>query len=148
MADAAWKQFEREAAALFGGKRCWANSGERLDFTAWPFLGQCKLVKRLSLEGLTQLVEEMDEAAFEIDKERGQVVGVVCVKVRRGSGIKSPPLVVMSFDTFKKVSKYVATNGMGSVGAAPDSSERSVHSDKQSEEQQQYCVPLDSSFGE
>ena len=34
MPDAAWKDLERQAAALFNGRRKWANSGERLDFEA------------------------------------------------------------------------------------------------------------------
>jgi len=34
MPDAAWKELERHAAAIFGGRRKWANSGERLDFEA------------------------------------------------------------------------------------------------------------------
>ena len=89
MADAAWKALEREAAALFGGRRHWANSGERLDFEAPGYLGQCKLVKRLSLEALSQLAEEMERDALPRQK-----AGVVVVKVRRGRGRPSPLLVV------------------------------------------------------
>lgn len=97
----AWKQFEADAAALFNGKRFWANSGERLDFEGsitryhgdsdqmqQPVRGQCKLVKRLPLEKLTQLAEEPG-------------VDVVCVKVRRGTGKPSPALVVMTFEKYK-----------------------------------------------
>ena len=98
----AWKQFEADAAALFNGKRFWANSGERLDFEgsggwalvckedAVPLRGQCKLVKSLSLEALTKLAEEPG-------------VDVVCVKVRRGAGRPSPALVVMTFDTYRRL---------------------------------------------
>jgi hypothetical protein len=103
----AWKQFERDAAALFGGGRFWANSGERLDFKGSvshyePALGtgyrrmlreiqgQCKLVKTLSLEALTKLAEEPG-------------VDVVCVKVRRGAGKPSPALVVMTFDNYQRL---------------------------------------------
>ncbi len=89
---AAWKAFERESAALLGGARFWANSGERSDFEARvngvPVLGQCKLVKTLSLESLTKLAEEND---------------VVCVKVRRGRGQKSQPLLVMTFETYTRL---------------------------------------------
>lgn len=98
----AWKQFERDAAALFHGKRFWANSGESVDFEgevqtcARPCSscspvrvhGQCKLVKRLSLEQLTQLAEKND---------------VVCVKVRRGSGVASPALVVLTFENWRRL---------------------------------------------
>lgn len=103
MAHSAWKAFERAAAALFSGARFWANSGERLDFDGvackpgigthrieMKIRGQCKLVKRLSLEALTQLTEEPG-------------VDVVCVKVRRGRGAPSPALVVMTFETYKRL---------------------------------------------
>lgn len=100
----AWKQFERDAAALFGGARFWANSGERVDFEGTiingdkgagaaryeKVRGQCKLVKTLSLEALTKLAEEPG-------------VDVVCVKVRRGAGKPSPALVVMTFDTYRRL---------------------------------------------
>ena len=87
----AWKQFERESAALFWGARFWANSGERTDFEGTllgkKVRGQCKLVKSLSLESLTCLAEEKG-------------VDLVCVKVRRGKGKPSQPLVVMTFQKF------------------------------------------------
>jgi len=99
----AWKQFERDAAALFGGARFWANSGERLDFEGHVarmpdytpgvrtvVRGQCKLVKKLSLEALTKLAEEPG-------------VDVVCVKVRRGYGKPSPALVVMTFENYQRL---------------------------------------------
>jgi hypothetical protein len=99
----AWKQFEADAAKLFYGARFWANSGERLDFAGavrvdrdpdMPLKekihGQCKLVKKLSLEALTQLAEEPG-------------VDVVCVKVRRGSGKPSPALVVMTFENYQRL---------------------------------------------
>lgn len=88
----AWKQFERDSAALFNGARFWANSGESVDFEGMAgehtVKGQCKLVKRLSLEQLTRLAEAND---------------VVCVKVRRGAGRSSPPLVVMTFDQWRRL---------------------------------------------
>lgn len=93
MADKAWKEFERSAAALFGGKRAWANSGERLDFESPTAIGQCKLVRVLSLAALTELAEEMEREAMPKHK-----FGVVCVKLRRGKGRKSPMLVVTTAD--------------------------------------------------
>lgn len=98
----AWKQFEADAAALFNGKRFWANSGERMDFEGEvryspqrydlpsKVRGQCKLVRTLSLEALTKLAEEPG-------------VDVVCVKVRRGAGRPSPALVVMTFDNYRRL---------------------------------------------
>ena len=98
----AWKAFEAAAAALFNGKRFWANSGERLDFEGELYVGsepwgefvkvhgQCKLVKSLSLEALTKLAEEPG-------------VDVVCVKVRRGCGKASPMLVVFTEANYKRL---------------------------------------------
>lgn len=94
----AWKAFERDAARLFGGRRYWANSGERLDFEAPGYLGQCKLVKRLSLEALSQLAEEMEREAAPRQK-----AGVVVVKVRRGQGRSSPMLVVCTAETWRRL---------------------------------------------
>ena len=90
----AWKQFERDAAQLIDGKRFWSNSGERLDIEGEHIMGQCKLVKNMSLNALTKLAEEMTGQAK---------IGIVCVKVRRGCGQASAPLVVMTFDEFKRL---------------------------------------------
>jgi len=103
----AWKSFEASAAAIFNGKRFWANSGERLDFEGTilravdctihekrcdpiQIHGQCKLVRTLSLEALTKLAEESG-------------VDVVCVKVRRGSGKASPMLVVFTEENYRRL---------------------------------------------
>ena len=103
----AWKAFERDSAKLFGGKRFWANSGERVDFEGPNVVGQCKLVKSLSLEALTKLVEEMD-----YDAAKKWKLGAVCVKVRRGKGKSSPSLVVMSFEAFEQVlNRHVVEKG-------------------------------------
>jgi len=90
----AWKAFEATAAALFHGRRFWANSGERTDFAGrigkHLVRGQCKLAKTLSLEGLTKLAEEPG-------------VDVVCVKVRRGRGKESPTLVVFTAENYTRL---------------------------------------------
>lgn len=94
----AWKEFETQSGELFRTKRFWANSGERADFEGDGVEGQCKLVKSLSLNALTKLAEEMHERCAAPNK-----IGVVCVKVRRGKGVKSEPLVVMTFAQFQKL---------------------------------------------
>ena len=96
MSDHAWKAFERDAAALFGATRHWANSGERLDFESATAVGQCKLVKTLSLESLSALAEELAVVAKHTNK-----LGVICVKCRRGRGKASPMLVVMTSEQFQ-----------------------------------------------
>lgn len=108
MPDKQWKQFERDSAALFGGKRFPANMGHRLDFASPHFVGQCKEVKNLSLEALTKLVEEVEELA---GKEPQPKLGVVCAKVRRGSGRGSPTLVVMSDETWRTLLDRLMESG-------------------------------------
>ena len=98
MSDKPFKAFEREVAALIGGQRYPANSGAELDCEGPTMVAQCKLVKRLSLEELTQLAE----VAAAQGSAKGKV-GLVAVKVRRGAGHPSPGLVVMTFEGFVKV---------------------------------------------
>jgi hypothetical protein len=57
-------------------------------------IGQCKLVKTLSLNSLTKLCEEMSGQ----DK-----IGVVCTKVRRGCGQVSEPVISMTFREFLRL---------------------------------------------
>lgn len=98
MSDQPFKAFEREVAALLGGRRFWANSGERLDVESPSAIAQCKLVKRLSLADLTALAEEVERAAAPQFK-----AGIVAVKLRRGAGRKSPVLLVVTADTWRRM---------------------------------------------
>ena len=91
----AWKKFEGLCAALIGGKRFPANSGNRFDVESPVAVGQCKLVKTLSLEELTSLVEEASA-----EGQRTKKIGLVFAKVRRGPGQVSPTLIVMDSITF------------------------------------------------
>ena len=103
MGDKAWKQFERDSGALFSGRRYGANTGERVDFAGklgtLEVSGQCKLMKSLSLNELTKLAEEMEA--------QPDCLGVVCVKVRRGTGVESQPLVVLTFNEFTKLKSLI-----------------------------------------
>lgn len=96
--EPAWKKFESEVAALLGGRRFWANSGESLDVESESYVGQCKLVKTLSLESLTQLVELVEREAANKFK-----AGVVAVKIRRGRGRPSPTLLVVTAETWRRM---------------------------------------------
>lgn len=98
-----WKAFERRMAALFETTRHPANQGGRVDFTGQGVIGQCKEVKTMSLERITQLVEEMDSLAG------ANRIGVVCVKVRRGRGQASPALVVVSAETWARLIQSAQT---------------------------------------
>jgi hypothetical protein len=86
-----WKQCERNVGKLVGGTRYPANQGGRVDVEGPNYVVQVKERKSLSLEQLTQLVEEVEA----IGKTKGKQ-GLVAVKVRRGSGKRSPILIVMS----------------------------------------------------
>lgn len=98
MADKAWKQFERDAGTLLGGRRYPANLGLKVDVEGPRFVGQCKLVKSLSLSALTNLAIQAEADGAERKK-----IGVVIVKHRRGTGNKTPALVVMTEGEWKKL---------------------------------------------
>lgn len=93
----AWKQFERECGDLIGGARYWANAGESVDFESSYAFGQAKLRKNLSLNEVTKLAESLA-----LDPRARVKLPLVCCKVRRGCGVKSQPVVVMTFETFKQ----------------------------------------------
>ena len=86
-----WKQMERNVGKLIGGKRYPANQGGRVDVESDEYVVQCKERKTLSLEALTQLVEEIEGIAATKGKQ-----GIVAVKVRRGTGRPSPILFIQS----------------------------------------------------
>jgi len=90
VSDKPWKQFERDVAAILGGERFWANSGEKIDVESKRFRCQCKHVARMSLGELTDLALEAQHQGFP-DK-----VGIVAVKLRSGSGRKTPTLFVLT----------------------------------------------------
>ncbi len=95
-----WKQTERDVAKVVGGKRYPANQGDRVDVESPIYVVQVKERKSLSLEILTQLVEEMEL----IGKSRGKL-GLVAVKVRRGRGKVSPLLIVQSAKQWSEIDK-------------------------------------------
>jgi hypothetical protein len=97
VADKTWKQFERECADYVRGDRYWSNSGKAVDVEGPTHIGQCKLVKRMSLEELTTLVEELDQLGHEGTHPKR---GVVFVKLKRGKGRQSVTLAVMPADSW------------------------------------------------
>jgi hypothetical protein len=96
--DKPWKAEERRAAGLCGGTRFPANGGGRVDFEGSAYVGQVKHVRRLSLAGLEALAVEVAS----IGAAQGKA-GVVVVKRRAGSGCLTTRLVVMTDDTFKRL---------------------------------------------
>jgi hypothetical protein len=91
MSNTSWKQLEREVGLLVGGKRYPANQGGKVDVEGPLYVVQVKERKTLSLESLTQLVEEIEQLGLQRNK-----VGLVAVKVRRGRGKRSPLLIVQT----------------------------------------------------
>lgn len=91
MPDKPFKKFERTTAALFGGRRYPANMGNRVDFTSDLVIGQCKLVQRISGAEISDLAEEMARVALPRHK-----LGVVCFKIRKGTGRTSPTIIAMT----------------------------------------------------
>lgn len=85
-----WKKFERAVARLLGGRRFWANSGERLDVEGPTFIAQCKLVRSLSLAALTDLAVEVERAAAVKAK-----LGVVAVKLSGHRGNRPMPMLLV-----------------------------------------------------
>ena len=104
MSDKPWKAFERYCAALIGGKRFPANTGERFDvmnaktLEEATLLGQCKHVATMPLAELTRLV-------VEVERNSGDKLGVVFVKLRAGKGVETPALAVMTAETFAGIMK-------------------------------------------
>lgn len=119
MSNPAWKKFERDVAALLGGKRFWANSGERLDVESDTAIAQCKLVKQMSLAELTALAEEVEREAAPKFK-----AGVVAVKLRRGRGRSSPMLLVVTEATWRRMNGGADDCARGMVGGESPSQGR------------------------
>lgn len=99
MSEPAWKAFERTIGDAIDGGRHWANSGEAVDCSSHYACVQCKLVKTLSLEALTQLAETTEAQAI----ARQKPLGIVAVKRRRGRGKPSEPLIVMTLASWLRL---------------------------------------------
>lgn len=98
MPDRPWKKWEREVAALIGGRRYAANSGADIDCESLDTVAQCKHVRRLGLPELASLAE-----GIAIRAATDRKLGIVAVKVRAGKGQPSPEIIVMSVDMFRKM---------------------------------------------
>lgn len=92
MGEPAWKAEERAVAALFGGARFWANSGERADFEGPGHIGQVKLLKRAP-QWLEKLALEAERIGFQKTPPK---IGVVVIKRRAGVGKQTPRLIILT----------------------------------------------------
>ena len=91
MPDSPWKRTEREAAAMVGGARYWANAGQAVDVESSWCVAQVKHVKTCSLAQLEALALEADRQG-----QQRQKIGVVVVRRRAGRGVSTPRLVVLT----------------------------------------------------
>jgi len=99
MPDRPWKAAEREAAALVGGRRYWANAGQEIDVESAGVVAQVKHRRVCSLAALEGLALEADRQGSQRAK-----IGVVLVKRRAGRGQPTPWLVVMTAAQYRAMS--------------------------------------------
>jgi len=96
MPDASWKAFERRVAALFGGRRRGAytgdRSGGRSDVIARGFSIECKLLGRPGYADLLDAARQAERAADPTE------LAIAIVKRKRAEDVDA--LVVMRFETF------------------------------------------------
>lgn len=97
MSDKDWKQVERDAAKLFGGKRFPANSGHRIDGESALFVWQVKHRKNHTMADMFNLTKEMEVYGQEHGK-----MGLVYLRDKPGRGGKATSLVVMTEEVFKQ----------------------------------------------
>jgi hypothetical protein len=96
MSRTGWKEAERKAATLIGGKRYPANMGGRIDCESDKCVAQVKEVGSLSLAQLTALAAEMED----LGREQGKS-GLVVVKHSAGRGNPTPYLVVATENVWR-----------------------------------------------
>jgi hypothetical protein len=97
--DRPWKQEERHAAALFGGRRSQGDSGGSLGFEADGIVGHVRHVSRLSLVQLEELALEIERLGGEASK-----AGLLVLKRRAGAGHETPRLIVMTETVWRRMS--------------------------------------------
>ena len=95
MSRTKWKQRERDAAVIVGGKRYTANQGGDVDVESDGYVVQVKERRTLSLAALESLTVHIARVGQQKNK-----AGVVMVKRSAGRGTKTPWLVVMDAATF------------------------------------------------
>jgi hypothetical protein len=100
MTDRPWKQHERRAAALIGGRRYTANQGGFIDAESSWAVAQCKEIKILSLASLEALALEIEQQGL-----RRQKIGFLVIKRRAGRGVPTPTLVIMTAPMLRALSE-------------------------------------------
>ena len=93
--DKPWKQEERNAARLLGGKRYPANSGGRVDVETDDVVAQVKHRKTMSVPELERWATEIEQ----IGAEKGKT-GILVVKRRTGRGHPTRTLIILTEAAF------------------------------------------------
>lgn len=106
MSRTGWKKFERKVASKTGGRRYPANTGGPFDVQAGHFQLQCKDRKTASLTQIEGWVSETEMHA----RERGFEGGVV-IRRSAGAGVRTPDLVVVSLDVFRRLMDMLNKTG-------------------------------------
>jgi hypothetical protein len=91
LTDRPWKQAERRAAGLLGGRRHWANSGQAIDVESDGYVAQVKEVARMSLAALERLALEAERQGAQRQK-----IGLCLIKRRAGRGNATPRLLILT----------------------------------------------------
>lgn len=104
-----WKQAERRAAALIGGRRYPANSGGSVDVESDSYVGQCKEIARASLAELEALTLEVERVG---NQKSPTKIGILIVKRRAGRGVETPTLVIMTHRAFAEMNGLTALTAL------------------------------------
>jgi hypothetical protein len=114
-----WKVAEQKAAALIGGRRYWANSGEPIDCESTWAIAQVKDVKTCSLAALEALALEAERQGTQRRK-----IGMVVIRRHVGRGTRTPRLVVLTEAAFTEMSGALPDRAARRPSAPDDEPER------------------------
>lgn len=102
-----WKNREREASKIIGGRRYPANTGSAIDCESDSYCVQVKERGALSLTKLETLAVEIERVASQKPIPK---LGLVMVKRSAGRGVKTPWLIVMTEGVFREMTGRLPTD--------------------------------------
>jgi hypothetical protein len=111
MSDRPWKQAERRAAKLIGGRRYAANTGYAVDCESESHCIQVKELKRASLTEISSWALEIERISVQRTPPK---TGLLVIKRRGGRGVPTPTLIVMTAATFAEMN---GSKALGALGA-------------------------------
>lgn len=108
MSRTKWKQRERDAARIIGGRRYTANQGGLVDCESDAYCVQVKERRTLSLAALEGLAVEIERVAQSRPTPK---LGMVMVKRSAGRGRETPWLIVMTEAVFREMNGPLPSDG-------------------------------------